>query len=125
MQPFFWPKLLQLPFVESFSKPPNTIARQATSQSPSPQISVAPAPILACALTRGVGRGAVPDRAPARLPAHLALPNSSRGPTSTLWPRPFPPKLRKAYLKDLASAQSVHVRGHNEKDPLSGKERAS
>lgn len=38
-------------------------------------------------------------------------------------PVPLPRQGSQSHLKDLASAQSVHVRSHEEKDPLSGEER--
>lgn len=129
----FWPSLLQifylvfLPFAESFSNSPP--ASKTTSQSAPPQLSFAPATKVACALNMGAGKrggsllcSSPPAPTPSTPGTQLLL-----GPRlhPHLSPRPFPSKVRKAHLKDLASAQSVHVRGHEEKNPLSGEERTS
>ena len=58
-----------------------------------------------------------------------SLPQAELPPRSTPRACPRSPSAlagpaSRTHLKDLASAQSVHVRGHEEKDPLSGGELA-
>lgn len=93
--------------------PGSSLARPALScrgaTSPQRSAEAAAAPTPAGALTRGRRR-----RVPAPLPTRAPVPP---GPEPSP-PARLPPRPRRAHLKDLAGAQGVHVRGHEEKDPL-------